>query len=637
MLGGTLSNLGEYDQCVDIKATDDRRGRHYGKAMFTGQYCALDIKPPLPPTGRYYKLNDVVDELKNFSQGGNVINEAAKTAQFFHFLAMRVGLCVPSGCQASDIEEVARKATEHLYWTVKVKRCEVKEDYDYTPLIISVMTVLCFFGFLMLVGSLLELYHYYAQKKIESTLLQLLACFSLISNFKKLVNTKTSAGSMSCLHGLRFLSITWIILGHTYLNVNFQIFRGLRKATIIQRDFFFQAVVNASVAVDTFFFIGGLLVCYATIKVVKETKKPFNIPLYLMHRLFRLLPVYAMVILFIYLAPILGSGPIWHDSIDMFVDACYKNWWTNILFINNFVNSYEMCLPQSWYIACDMQLYIAALIVLLPILRWPRVGLGIAWMGVVASIIGTAVMTYVYEYPPTMLFVHPDPDQRIAYWANAYFKPYSHAGPYCIGLVIGYLLATRSDLKFSLPVRFLGWCAAIACNMAVLYGVYDWNIGRDPELVETLFYSGFHRVAWTFGLAWVVVNCATGQGGVVNYILSWKCWVPLGRLTYCAYLIHPIVQIAALGNARMNVQTTHYFAVWIFSGHLLITYGSSFAASMLVEAPFMGLEKLLLKRIARKMDVGDKRLTHPEEESDKRNGDLAHENEHDSNGFVARL
>ena len=29
--------------------------------------------------------------------------------------------------------------------------------------------------------------------------------------------------------------------------------------------------------------------------------------------------------------------------------------------------------------------------------------------------------------------------------------------------------------------------------------------------------------------------------GPVNTILSWGVWAPLGRLTYCAYLVHPIV------------------------------------------------------------------------------------------------
>ena len=32
-------------------------------------------------------------------------------------------------------------------------------------------------------------------------------------------------------------------------------------------------------------------------------------------------------------------------------------------------------------------------------------------------------------------------------------------------------------------------------------------------------------------------------GGIVNDILSWKAWIPLSRLTYGAYLMHPCVLI----------------------------------------------------------------------------------------------
>ncbi|GIZ05107.1 nose resistant to fluoxetine protein 6 [Caerostris extrusa] len=65
-------------------------------------------------------------------------------------------------------------------------------------------------------------------------------------------------------------------------------FLGLEKVRAYAKDFAFQAVINATVAVDTFFCIGGLLVCYLTIKLVKVNGHPFNIKLYIFHRLWRL-------------------------------------------------------------------------------------------------------------------------------------------------------------------------------------------------------------------------------------------------------------------------------------------------------------------------------------------------------------
>ncbi|GIX85748.1 nose resistant to fluoxetine protein 6 [Caerostris extrusa] len=101
---------------------------------------------------------------------------------------MRHGICVPSGCSPSDIQEVLDSLTKENYWNATVKRCELKQENEYTPLIMGVM---------------------------------------------------------------------WF-----------------EKAFDMQQQFFFSAVVNASVAVDTFFFIGGLLVCYVTMNVMKEKKSP---------------------------------------------------------------------------------------------------------------------------------------------------------------------------------------------------------------------------------------------------------------------------------------------------------------------------------------------------------------------------
>ncbi|CAL1275765.1 unnamed protein product [Larinioides sclopetarius] len=601
LLVGSLSAFGVYDECVDTVATGDR-GREKGKEIFRGQYCTINLKPPLPPKANFYKLDEVLPELKNFSEGGTVLSEGAKYAHFFHFLTMRVGICVPSGCTLEDINQVAKMLEKTLSINAKASRCELKKEAEFTPLRIFVICTYSFAGLLLLIGTLLDSYCYFRDVVYNNTAIRLLLCFSFISNFKKFSNTETSSETLSCLNGIRFLCMSWVVLGHTYLNVNFQMFLGLEKTREYARDFAFQAVINASVAVDTFFCIGGLLVCYLTIKLVKIGGHPFSITMYIFHRLWRILPVYIFVILFMFLGDLLGSGPIWHDTTNKYLKACEDNWWTNLIFINNFYNSDNMCIPQSWYMASDFQLYIAALLILLPMLRWPKVGILFSIFTIIASIIYSGVGTYVNEYPPTMLFAHPDPEQRIDYWARFYFRPFVHAGPYCIGMLAGYLLATKPDLKLPRVIQLLGWSVAFISNFSVLYGVVEWNRGAEPTFWGGLLYAALNRTAWTFGVAWMIVCCATGHGGVINYILSMKCFIPLGRLTFIVYLIHPIVQIAVCGNIRTQLQPDHFFAVWIYFGHMCITYSTAFAGTMLVEAPLMSLEKIIFRKNEKKAD-----------------------------------
>lgn len=50
----------------------------------------------------------------------------------------------------------------------------------------------------------------------KGTLGAIFKSFSVITNAPKLLSGKSGPGAITCLHGIRFFSITWIILGHTY-------------------------------------------------------------------------------------------------------------------------------------------------------------------------------------------------------------------------------------------------------------------------------------------------------------------------------------------------------------------------------------------------------------------------------------
>ena len=46
---------------------------------------------------------------------------------------------------------------------------------------------------------------------------EILVSFSLFTNGSKLLATKSSEGTLTCLDGIRFLSICWIVLGHRFM------------------------------------------------------------------------------------------------------------------------------------------------------------------------------------------------------------------------------------------------------------------------------------------------------------------------------------------------------------------------------------------------------------------------------------
>ncbi|XP_078666302.1 O-acyltransferase like protein-like [Branchiostoma floridae x Branchiostoma belcheri] len=106
-----------------------------------------------------------------------------------------------------------------------------------------------------------------------------------------------------------------------------------------------------------------------------------------------------------------------------------------------------------------------------------------------------------------------------------------------------------------------------------------------------------HRTAWGVGLAWVVFACINGYGGIINTILSWKAWIPLSRLTYCAYLVHPIVILITYSDQQeANIHYTDILLAYYFVGHVVFSYAGAYIVSMMAEAPMRHLEKLVLKQ-----------------------------------------
>jgi hypothetical protein len=56
----------------------------------------------------------------------------------------------------------------------------------------------------------------------------------------------------------------------------------------------------------------------------------------------RLTPQLAIFLLLNFLLPLMASGPVWRELTDTLMDKCYKNWWLNILYLQNFINVKEM-------------------------------------------------------------------------------------------------------------------------------------------------------------------------------------------------------------------------------------------------------------------------------------------------------
>ena len=122
---------------------------------------------------------------------------------------------------------------------------------------------------------------------------------------------------------------------------------NLLKIIDAERNFIKQLITNASLWVDTFFLLSGFLVAHSMLyqrpnqksSEQSESAKLWSHlvehPKRLLHRYLRLTPSVAGVLMLSILIEPLGSGPVWHQYVDLSQATCHQNWWALFLYVNN--------------------------------------------------------------------------------------------------------------------------------------------------------------------------------------------------------------------------------------------------------------------------------------------------------------
>ncbi|XP_023719920.1 nose resistant to fluoxetine protein 6 isoform X3 [Cryptotermes secundus] len=555
LVTGNVQQLGNYDQCLRIEVQN-------GDVLaFRGQQCRATIH--FEVTGEDSGNRTRTDTRRSLDMK-DLFYAALEAAGVYDWKDTKSApyvwaFCVPSSCSTTDVQRALQKSLSPLTVPGRVEAmvsvtssdCHVA-DPTGTQLSAADLGILVLLAVVLvfLIASTsydLIVSRKYAGKKSKGVAHSVLVSFSLTTNGRNLLSCSTSSDTMPSLNGLRFISIFWILLGHTYYmksvssNINNIVVKHFDQSLSM------MLIMNGTLTTDTFFLLSGILLAYVFMRD-RQKKQPFNLATFYIHRYLRLTPPYAFVIFFYAtLLSRLGSGPLWDTWAGANRDYCVANWWTNLLYINNYINLDQMCLNQTWYLAVDMQLFWLSPLLLYPLARWPRFGKGLLAFVIFLSIIIPFAITFAERLTAVMLY-NKDLLPVAAVYSFIYTKTYARAGPYLIGIALGYLLHVLRNKHISIP------------------------------MVRMYFSS--HAVS----------------AGPVNAFLSWRLFVPLSRLTYSAYLCHYVVLLYNAGSIRAPGYLSEYTVVHEFAGNLMFTLVLAAVISLAFEVPFMNLDRIVIKR-----------------------------------------
>eukprot|EP00041_Stephanoeca_diplocostata_P013570 m.238277 g.238277 ORF g.238277 m.238277 type:complete len:637 (+) comp19387_c0_seq3:300-2210(+) len=401
---------------------------------------------------------------------------------------------------------------------------------------------------------------------------------------------RTQSRALSGLDGLRSFSMLWIILAHTTLLVTLLGTDDQNEMLENMESLPQQFTLGASLAVDTFFFLSGLLTTYTLLRRMRKSNtNSFPAGMFVLLRFLRLTPLYAFLLFFYtYLVPYVSSGPVWYRMVRD-VSLCKHHWWANLLYVNNFYPKtfHSTCMSWSWYLANDMQFFILGLIILTIYLRAKFVGISLT----ATCSVGGVVAGW-------LLLVKHRQDTQDDY----YDKPYTRVTPFTIGVMLGIMFVDHDFINIrltKLKSRLL-MLFALLIILAVVYIDY-LNFAQHPATQKGDFtdeqnaaYQAGGRLAFAVGISIVTLLCVTGHGGIVNSFLSLPFWEPLGKLTYGAYLVHPIVIRIYY---YQKVQLYHFTVVeqaMYFISIATISYAVAAILHVSVELPFANLAKFVM-------------------------------------------
>ncbi|KAK7072437.1 hypothetical protein SK128_013072 [Halocaridina rubra] len=622
ILNGNFNFMGAFQECLNITVQEDgEEGYDEGEeerifdlvASFRGKYCSIS----------YMLRSDINDTLEiSHRPTLRVPMVVASTPQFLPILSYST--CMPSTCTQQELRDSLSPALFQSGYELQTVKCQTEDEHhELSPGEIFGIVFFSILGIILLSASVIDVWaDYYAERNFKSGPVKYLLVFSVPFNIKKLfyLETVRNRTTITCLHGMRFLSICWVVLGHQYVYSS-ALAANIAELPEIINKVAFQMIGNGDLSVDTFFFMSGLLVTMGVLSQLHKTGK-FNVPVYYIHRIVRLLPPIAIFIAFMAtLSGFFAEGPLSWYYRDYILKGCKHSWWMDVSFVSNFMftflekmnkeNEAATCMPHCWFVGVDMQLYIVTPLMVLPLYFWKKRGLIVLGLWTAASVIIPASITAAFDLWPASMLLQ-DTAASLEYNHKVYLMPWCRAGPYIIGIWTGYVIHIAKDSptikRMSKFQIFIGWVSATVVALSIIFGIARYNKLAVPSSVpemsvtEAALYGGFHRAVWGIVLAWIVLACHWGYGGPINWFLSHPLWQPLSRLTYCIYLTSLPIQELLITSNVTPTYFSYLMKIQETCGAMFITFLVSIALSLISEAPILRLEKLILYNAARRTE-----------------------------------
>ncbi|XP_055628416.1 O-acyltransferase like protein-like [Toxorhynchites rutilus septentrionalis] len=358
--------------------------------------------------------------------------------------------------------------------------------------------------------------------------------------------------------GLRVLISTYVLIVHCLVVCALI---PLENPEVVEMLLLNPLVLNfasaAPFSVQTFFVISSLLLSVSFFKDIQRKPQLENgyFRSKIINRLIRITPVYYFFLLFSVLGtagvPGLELGRYGYKSLVLEQEFCRRNWWRNVLFVNNLPLNEERCFLHGWYLGADLQLFTIALLLLAILWKYPGISKPLLSIVTALSMILSASLVHFMQLESSIPIRLSDVQLLLVntkWFTNIYTPGYTNANACIAGIIIGYLYhQTRHGnlnldhskfynlvKKLSIPVMIFG--------LLPVYSFYQYEISR-PSWWTTLHFVIYNNCSILLASVCFIENFRKPPG-VIRRVLSSQLMTSLGKLSFSVYIVHvPVLRV----------------------------------------------------------------------------------------------
>ncbi|XP_050091909.1 uncharacterized protein LOC126575320 [Anopheles aquasalis] len=319
----------------------------------------------------------------------------------------------------------------------------------------------------------------------------------------------------------------------------------------------------------------------------------------IVNRLIRLVPLNLLTLAFCALAyERFVAGPLAPRQLIVEQTACRSHWWLNVLFLSNY-NTREPCLPHSWYVSADFQLFIVISTLLVASFRWPHRTPLIITGAIVCSFLGPFLTVLWNEFDPTgPLSLH---EMRFflldsAFMARLYTPFYNNLCWSVGGMVAGLLYDRYRELSgrsgHSTVCRTLNQFMAFTFFLLLVFIRLTIEASESSDghrLWLAACYALYKLTAAAFFSALFLRVSLTENDFQGSAVVKFGA-----KLYYCVYLIHfPIFRIM-FSNETSVLHGSPELLVWMGLKVFFVSYLLAIVLHLAVEKPTMDLLRRII-------------------------------------------